>query len=66
MILTVLGVLFVVVGTVISIIFWIPGIIDRKQLKKIMGNRYPMIFFIYITNGPVLLAIGAVILTSMR
>ncbi|MCB2184049.1 MAG: hypothetical protein KQH63_18650 [Desulfobulbaceae bacterium] len=65
MIIKLIGIGFVVIGTIVSLIFWIPGIIDKKQLKQIMGNRYSLIYFIYFTNGPLLLIIGAVILTYL-
>ena len=66
MIVQIIGICFVIIGTIVSLIFWIPGLIDKKQLKQIMGNRYPMIYFIYFTNGPLLLIIGATILTYLR
>ncbi|MEW6288794.1 MAG: hypothetical protein AB1545_02945 [Thermodesulfobacteriota bacterium] len=62
----IVGIFFVVVGTVISVIFWVPGVINKSQLRQIMGHRYPMIYFIYFSNGPLLLIIGAVILTCLR
>lgn len=65
MIIQAIGVIFVVIGTIVSIIFWIPGLIDKKQLKEIMGPRYNMIYFIYFTNGPFLLGLGAFILTFL-
>jgi len=34
-------------GVLVSIVFWIPGIINRRKLKEILGPKYPMIFFIY-------------------
>lgn len=63
MIIKIIGIVFVVIGTIISLIFWVPGLINKKQLKEIMGSRYPMIYFIYFTNGPLLLIIGSIILT---
>lgn len=54
------------VGTVVSLIFWVPGFINKSHLRQIMGHRYPMIYFIYFTNGPLLLIIGAVILACLR
>jgi len=66
MIVKIVGIFFVVLGTVISLAFWVPGLINRDHLRQIMGQRYPMIYFIYFTNGPLLLIIGAAILTFMR
>lgn len=65
MIVKIIGIFFVVLGTIISLIFWVPGLINRKQLREIMGERYPLIYFIYFTNGPLLLLIGAAILTFL-
>ena len=65
MIIQAIGVIFVVIGTIVSLIFWVPGLIDKKQLKEIMGPRYNMVYLIYFTNGPFLLALGAFILTFL-
>lgn len=65
MIVKTVGIFFVVLGTVVSLIFWIPGLINKQQLRAIMGSRYPLIYFIYFTNGPLLLIIGASILTFL-
>jgi hypothetical protein len=66
MIINIVGICFVVVGTVVSLIFWVPGFINKNQLRQIMGSRYPIIYFIYFTNGPLMLIIGAVMLTCLR
>ena len=42
------------------------GAHQQGPLRQIMGQRYPMIYFIYFTNGPLLLIIGAAILNFMR
>lgn len=66
MIVKIVGIFFVVIGTVISLLFWVPGFINKNHLRQIMGHRYPMIYFIYFSNGPLLLIIGAAILTCLR
>ncbi|MBC8316372.1 MAG: hypothetical protein H8E41_00595 [Desulfobulbaceae bacterium] len=66
MIIQIIGILFVVFGTVVSLGFWIPGLIDRNRLREIMGSRFPMIYFIYFTNGPFLLLLGFILLTFFR
>lgn len=66
MIINIVGIFFVIVGTVVSLIFWIPGFINKNHLRQIMGTRYPIIYFIYFSNGPLLLIIGAVMLTFLR
>jgi hypothetical protein len=58
MIITKVGILLMLVGCLISILFWIPQVVNRKRLKEIIGPRYPLIYFFYITNGPVLFLVG--------
>ncbi|MFH1216306.1 MAG: hypothetical protein V1706_07385 [Pseudomonadota bacterium] len=65
MIVKIVGIFFVALGAIVSLVFWIPGVINKKQLKGIMGSRYPLIYFIYFTNGPLLLIIGASILAFL-
>ncbi len=66
MIIKIIGIIFTVIGTVVSLAFWIPGLINKEQLKAIMGPRYSMVYFIYFTNGPLLLTIGILILTMLQ
>jgi hypothetical protein len=65
-IIQIIGIIFVVFGTVVSLGFWVPGLINKNKLRETMGNRYPMIYFIYFTNGPFLLMLGVIILTFFR
>ncbi len=62
MILKIIGLLFAVIGGIVSIVFWIPGAINKQRLKEIMGSRYGFIYFIYFTNGPFLLFIGLLLM----
>ena len=66
MIIKIIGIIFVVFGTVVSLGFWVPGLLNKEQLRATMGSRYPMVYFIYFTNGPFLLLIGVIILTFFR
>lgn len=45
-------------GCFVTVLFWIPQVVNRKRLKEIAGRRYPMIYFFYITNGPFLMLMG--------
>ena len=49
-------------GLAVSIVFWIPGIFNRAKIKEIMGKRYPLIYVIYIANGPLLMLFGFLLL----
>lgn len=56
------GLLLTAAGATISVVFWLPGILDRKRLKEMLGDRYPVVFVIYVANGPVLLLLGLLML----
>ena len=56
------GITLVVTGGLVSIVFWIPGIINREKIKDIMGNRYPLVYVVYIANGPLLVLFGLLLL----
>ena len=51
-----------VTGGAITVLFWVPKIINRSRLKEVLGQRYPMIYFVYIANGPLLLLLGLFLL----
>jgi len=57
-ILPILGLILMLFGLVVSVIFWIPAIFDRNRVKMIMGRRYPLVYLIYIANGPLLVLFG--------
>lgn len=52
------GLVLALVGLAVSILFWLPGLINRPRLKGSLGNRYPLIYFVYVANGPLLLVVG--------
>ena len=58
MILTLSGSMLMILGLVISVVFWIPGLLDRKRIKEVMGSRYPLVYIVYIANGPMLMLFG--------
>jgi len=63
MILTISGVILIFWGLVVSIVFWIPGILNREKIKKFMGDRYPLVYVIYVANGPMLVLFGLLLIT---
>jgi len=62
MVLTISGIMLMLFGVSVSIVFWIPGIINREKIKDIMGNRYPLVYVVYIANGPLLVLFGLLLL----
>jgi hypothetical protein len=58
MILLISGIMLMLFGLVISIIFWVPKIFDRNRIKEVMGKRYPLVYIVYIANGPLLILFG--------
>jgi hypothetical protein len=62
MLFLVAGIILVVTGGLVSIAFWIPGLIDRQNLREMLGSRYPLIYVVYFANGPILLLAGILLL----
>jgi len=58
MILTISGIMLVIFGLVISVVFWVPSLFNRQRVREVMGNRYPLVYLIYIANGPLLILFG--------
>lgn len=56
------GLALMLVGTLVSILFWVPRLVDRARLREILGSRYPLVYLVYSANGPVLVAAGAALL----
>jgi len=57
-----LGFFLLTWGFLVSILFWVPRIVNRPLLKQIYGKRFKMIYFIYFSNGPFLVIIGLYLL----
>jgi hypothetical protein len=55
------GMILATIGLLISVLFWIPGICNRKRLKEMLGSRYPVVYVVYIANGPLLLVLGLIL-----
>lgn len=62
MILTISGIMLMLFGLVISIAFWIPGLFDMKRVREVMGKRYPLVYIVYIANGPMLILFGLLLI----
>jgi len=64
MFLLVCGILLIVTGSLVSIAFWIPKLINRPRLKELMGDRYWLVYVVYSANGPVLLVAGVLLVAK--
>jgi hypothetical protein len=62
MIIILSGIMLMFFGLVVSIVFWIPSIFDRIKIKNIMGKRYPLVYVVYIANGPMLMLFGLLLI----
>ena len=58
MVLSISGIMLMLFGGVVSIIFWIPSIFDREKIKGVLGTRYSLVYVVYIANGPMLVLFG--------
>ena len=61
MILTISGMMLMLFGGTVSIVFWIPSIFNRQKIKAVLGTRYPLVYVVYIANGPMLVLFGLLI-----
>lgn len=57
-----LALALIIIGGGISVLFWVPGIINRAKLREVLGQRYPLIFIVYVANGPLLVFLGLFLL----
>jgi TM2 domain-containing membrane protein YozV len=62
MIITVSGIVLILFGLTVSIVFWLPGLIDRNRLRTVLGKRYPLVYVVYTANGPLLILLGLLLL----
>lgn len=62
MVLTISGIMLMFFGLVISIVFWLPGIFNRNKIRETMGKRYPLVYVVYIANGPMLVLFGLLLI----
>lgn len=61
MVFLVAGVVLILTGGVVTVGFWVPGLINRQKLKEMLGARYPLVYLVYSANGPVLLVAGSLL-----
>ena len=66
MILTISGIMLMFFGLTVSIVFWIPSIFDRTKVKDVMGKHYPLVYVVYIANGPMLVFFGLLLVIWPR
>ncbi|MGW8287290.1 MAG: hypothetical protein ACWGOD_03540 [Desulfobulbales bacterium] len=62
MLFSIFGIILMLLGLVVSIVFWLPPIFDRNRVKEVMGNRYPLVYIIYVANGPLLIVFGLLLI----
>lgn len=56
------GLFLLAFGAAVSLLFWLPGLVDRAKLRELLGSRYPLVYLVYTANGPLLLVAGIVLL----
>ena len=56
------GIMLMLLGLAVSVVFWMPGVLDRAKIKDIMGKRYPLVYLVYIANGPMLMLFGLLLI----
>lgn len=61
-----IGLILAIVGLAVSVAFWIPRLCNRARLKEMLGSRYPIVYVVYVANGPMLLLLGAILLIFFR
>ena len=61
-----IGLILAIVGLAISVAFWVPRLCNRARLREMLGSRYPVVYVVYIANGPLLLLLGAILLITFR
>jgi hypothetical protein len=61
-----LGLLLATIGLLVSVLFWVVPLVDRDRLKVLLGPRYPLLYVIYLANGPGLLLLGLLLLLRFR
>ena len=58
MVLSISGIMLMLFGGVVSIVFWMPSIFNREKIKDVLGTRYFLVYIVYIANGPMLVLFG--------
>jgi hypothetical protein len=50
----------------IIIVFLIPGICNRDKIRAVLGKRYPLVYVVYVANGPMLILFGLLLIIWPR
>ena len=66
MLFSILGIILMFFGLAVSVVFWLPSIFDRNRVKEVMGNRYPLVYVVYVANGPLLILFGFLLIIWPR
>ena len=61
-----IGLVLAIVGLAVSVAFWIPRLCNRARLKEMLGSRYPIVYVVYIANGPMLLVLGLILVLKFH
>ena len=54
--------LFLAIGLAITVLFWVPRVFNRQRMRELLGRRYPLLYFVYVANGPLLVVLGLFLL----
>lgn len=57
-----LSLVCIVIGSLISVLFWVPRVFNRQRMRELLGRRYPLLYFVYVANGPLLVLLGLFLL----
>ncbi|MEW6500051.1 MAG: hypothetical protein ACOY8P_07195 [Thermodesulfobacteriota bacterium] len=52
----------IALGSVISVLFWVPRVFNRQRMRELLGRRAPLLYFVYVANGPLLVVLGLFLL----
>ncbi|MFO7604734.1 MAG: hypothetical protein R6W72_00335 [Desulfurivibrionaceae bacterium] len=58
MLFMVTGIILILTGGLVSVLFWVPSLVNRQKLKELLGTRYPLVYLVYSANGPILFLAG--------
>ena len=51
----------ILAGLLVTVGFWLPRFCNRSRLKDMLGSRYPVVYVVYVANGPLLLLLGLIL-----
>lgn len=56
------GLTLLIFGGLVSLLFWVPPLVNRPRLRELLGKRYPLVYLVYTANGPLLVLAGLLLL----